>query len=76
MRTRLSQPAEAKRCTEGALGVPGAGTTREPGMTAGAQETALQPMACPLKMSAPHWPSSGEEGQGVQRWIVEGQTNL
>jgi hypothetical protein len=32
---------------------------REPGMVAGAQDTALQPMAWPLKISAPHCPSSG-----------------
>ena len=30
----------------------------EPGTTVGAHETALQPMPCPLKMSAPHVPSS------------------
>ena len=31
---------------------------REPGRTAGAQETALQPIACPLKMAASQDPSS------------------
>lgn len=30
----------------------------DPGRTAGAQETALHPIACPLNMSAPHVPSS------------------
>lgn len=34
------------------------GVMRDPGRMAGAQETALQPMAWPVKMSASHWPSS------------------
>lgn len=36
----------------------GAGVMRLPGGAAGAHETALQPMACPGKMSASHWSSS------------------
>lgn len=34
------------------------GVINDPGSTAGAQETALQPMAWPLNISAPHVPSS------------------
>jgi len=71
--TLLSQPAEAKRftlCVEEALApwgvtllaADGVGTMREPGRVAGAQETAVHPTACPLKMSAPQVPSS--EGIG------------
>ena len=38
--------------------VGGIGEIRDPGRTAGAQETALQPIACPLKISASQDPSS------------------
>lgn len=65
--TRLSQPADAKRFTDcTAAGCwPGTvlfacGTMSEPGWTAGAQETALQPMAWASKTSAPQVPSSRE----------------
>jgi len=34
---------------------------RDPGRVAGAQETALHPMAWPLKISAPHVPSSKQK---------------
>jgi hypothetical protein len=70
--TKLSQPALAKRLTEfavGALlpwfgpGTPGVGVISEPGRVAGAQETALQPTLCALKMSAPHVPSSAVGNQ-------------
>lgn len=65
--TKLSQPALAKRLTEFAVGgllpwfgpgTPGVGVINEPGRVAGAQETALQPTLCALKISAPQVPSS------------------
>lgn len=59
--TKLSQPALAKRFTPaGAAGTcpgivaVGCGAINEPGCTAGAHETALHPIACPSKTSAPH----------------------
>jgi hypothetical protein len=60
--TKLSQPALANRFTP--CGVACCGVMRDPGSTAGAQETALHPMACPLKMSAPQVPSS--ESQSIR----------
>ena len=84
--TRLSQPADAKRFTlGGAVGacpgsVAGWGTSSEPGWTAGAQETALQPMAWPSKTSAPQVPSS-LEGEWVDEgwywyWVTGGMENV
>ena len=72
MRTRLSHPALAKRFTlaSGAGCCPGIvlgwGAMSEPGCTAGAHDTALHPIACPSKTSAPHWPSSGARGAAEQ----------
>jgi hypothetical protein len=54
----------AKRLTEEAAASPGAdGAMSEPGETPGAQETALQPIPCASKMSAPQWPSSALQRQ-------------
>jgi hypothetical protein len=83
--TRLSQPALAKRLTPCgvagggcwgllvlvllALVFEGAGVMSEPGRTAGAQETALQPIAWPLKISALHVLSAKiiMKGGGINR---------
>ena len=69
--TKLSQPAVANLWIKGVLLSVGWGTwpgavgawgcwaeTREPGRTAGAQETALQPIGCAWTMSTAHVPSS------------------
>lgn len=68
--TRLSQPALAN-CLMGCCGCCGCpgvelldvGVMREPGITAGAQETAFAPIEWAVKMSACHVLSSCEYGE-------------
>jgi len=84
--TRLSQPALAKRLTEAVCWLSAFvcwGVMREPGNIAGAQETALHPIAWPLKISASHWPSSAWcINDGVHRlglkgdWLLKVNTEI